>query len=211
MNKQELINLLQSGENTTIEYKEAKNRMPSSLFETVVSFLNKGGGTILLGVLDDGSVTGVDPLSVDKIKKEIVNASNNPEALDPPFTLSPELTEFESKIIIYIQVIASSQVHKFRGEIYDREHDCDLRLKDHNRISEIYFRKRTVFTEGKIYPALRIEDFRKNLLDKAKRFIRSKRVDHPWLEEDDKGMLRLANFYPEIFPPAKKDILLQQR
>jgi ATP-dependent DNA helicase RecG len=208
MNKQELINLLQSGENTNIEYKEAKNRMPSSLFETVTSFLNKEGGTILLGVLDDGSVTGVDPLSVDKIKKEIVNASNNPEVLDPPFTLSPESIEFESKIIIYIQVIASSQVHKFKGEIYDREHDCDLRLKDHNRISEIYFRKRTVFTEGKIYPALRIEDFRKDLLDKAKRFIRSKRFDHPWLEEDDRGMLRLANFYRRDFSTGEEGYTL---
>ena len=97
MNKQEFLKLLNSGENTTIEYKEAKNAMPSSLFETVASFLNKDGGTILLGVSDDGSIIGIDPLSVDKIRKETINASNNTELLNPPFTLSPELIEYENK------------------------------------------------------------------------------------------------------------------
>jgi ATP-dependent DNA helicase RecG len=119
--------------------------------------------------------------------------------LDPPFTLSPESIEYEEKTLIYIQLTASSQVHKYKGDIYDREHDCDLRIRDHNRISEIYFRKRSIFTEGKIYPALRIDDFRDDLFDKARRFIRSKRVDHPWLEENNNGMLRLSNFYRKDF------------
>jgi hypothetical protein len=97
MNQQELIKILNSGESTTIEYKEAKNAMPSSLFETVASFLNKDGGTILLGVSDGSSIMGIDPLSIDKIRKEIINASNNPELLNPPFTLSPESIEYENK------------------------------------------------------------------------------------------------------------------
>jgi len=117
MNKQELSRLLNSGENTTIEYKEAKNAMPSSLFETVASFLNKEGGTILLGVSDDGS-------------------------------------------------------------------------------------------EGKIYPALRLEDFREDLFEKARRFIRSKRTDHPWLEEDYQGILRLSNFYRKDFSTGEEGYTL---
>ena len=208
MNELELSKLLDSGENTTIEYKEAKNAMPSSLFETVASFLNKDGGTILLGVSDDGSIMGIDPLSIDKIRKEIINASNNPELLNPTFTLSPELIEYENKTIIYIQLTASSQVHKCRGQIYDREHDCDLRIKDNNRVSEIYFRKRSIFTEGKIYPALRIEDFREDLFEKARRFIHSKRIDHPWLEEDYQGILRLSNFYRKDFSTGEEGYTL---
>lgn len=199
MNKQDILTLLRSGESTTIEFKESRSSMPSSLFETVTSFLNKDGGTILLGVSDDSAVVGIDSSAVEKLKKEIINASNNTEVLAPPFTLSPESFEYEEKIIIYIQVTASSQVHKCRGEIYDREHDCDLRIRDHNRISEIYFRKRDIFTEGKIFPALSIEDFREDLFDKARRFIRAKRADHPWLEEDNKGLLRLSNFFRKDF------------
>ena len=208
MNKHDILSLTRAGENTTTEYKEAKSKMPSSLFETVASFLNRDGGTILLGVSDDGIITGIDPAAVDKVKKEIINASNNLEVLNPPFTLSPEAMEFEDKTILYIQLTASSQVHKFRGEIYDREHDCDLRIKDHNRISELYFRKRNIFTEGKIFPALKLEDFKEILFDRARGFIRSKRVDHPWLEEDNKGMLRLSNFYRKDFSTGEEGYTL---
>lgn len=44
MNEQELLKILQAGESTPIEYKEAKRGMPSSLFETVAAFqfLSKG-------------------------------------------------------------------------------------------------------------------------------------------------------------------------
>jgi ATP-dependent DNA helicase RecG len=208
MNKQDILSLTQVGENRVTEYKEAKSKMPSSLFETVASFLNRDGGTILLGVSDDGIITGIDPGAVDKIKKEIINASNNLEVLNPPFTLSPEAIEFEDKTILYIQLTASSQVHKFRGEIYDREHDCDLKIKDHNRISELYFRKRNIFTEGKIFPALKLEDFKESLFDKARGFIRSKRVDHPWLEGDKKDMLRLSNFYRKDFSSGEEGYTL---
>ncbi len=208
MNRQELIHILQTGENTTIEYKEAKDKMPSTLFDTVVSFLNRDGGTILLGVQDNRSVIGINPAVVDKLKKEIINASNNNKLIDPPFTLSPETIEYKGKIILYIKVTASSQVHRLRGDVYDREHDCDLRIKDNNRIGEIYFRKRTIFTESKIYPALRMDDMRSDILEKARRFIRSKRVDHPWLEEDDAGMLRLANFYRRDFTTGEEGYTL---
>ena len=61
MNKHDILSLTRAGENTTTEYKEAKSKMPSSLFETVASFLNRDGGTILLGVSDDGIITGIDP------------------------------------------------------------------------------------------------------------------------------------------------------
>ncbi|MCP5054909.1 MAG: hypothetical protein GY940_47525 [bacterium] len=200
--------LIQSGENTTIEYKEAKTGMPSSLFETVASFLNRDGGTILLGVSDDGVITGIQPESIEKIKTAIINSSNNPEMLKPPFTISPESIKYKNKLLLYIQLTASSQVHKCRGEIYDREHDCDLKLNDHNRISELYFRKRNLFTEGKIFPALELKDFKEELFDKARRFIRSKRADHPWLEEDNKGLLRLSNFYRKDFSTGEEGYTL---
>lgn len=208
MNAQELLSLIQSGENKSVEFKEARYKMPSSLFETVSSFLNGDGGIIFLGVSDDGKILGIDPASVEKIIKEIINSSNNPEVLNPPFTLSPETILMEDLIIIYVQLTASSQVHKCRGEIYDREHDCDLRIKDHNRISDLYFRKRNIFTEGKIFPALALDDFKQNLFDKARGFIRSRRADHPWLEEDNRGLLRLANLFRKDFSTGEEGYTL---
>ena len=41
-----LKKIIDDGESTTVEFKEAKNKLPSSLFETVCSMLNRNGGHI---------------------------------------------------------------------------------------------------------------------------------------------------------------------
>lgn len=42
----ELINIINEGEGITTEFKEASNRLPRNLFETVCAFLNRNGGNI---------------------------------------------------------------------------------------------------------------------------------------------------------------------
>ena len=46
--------IIAQGEGTSVEFKKAKEKVPKSLYETVVSFANTRGGYILLGVDDDG-------------------------------------------------------------------------------------------------------------------------------------------------------------
>ena len=50
----DLLKLIRHGENYQIEYKEAKNELPKSIYETVSSFSNREGGDIFLGVNDCG-------------------------------------------------------------------------------------------------------------------------------------------------------------
>jgi predicted HTH transcriptional regulator len=38
-----------------LEFREASGGLPQNLFETVCAFLNREGGTVLLGVTDDGT------------------------------------------------------------------------------------------------------------------------------------------------------------
>ena len=57
-------NILRIGEGLIIEFKKAFKELPRNLFETVCAFLNRQGGTILLGVLDEGNVPINVPLSV---------------------------------------------------------------------------------------------------------------------------------------------------
>ncbi len=45
-----LIEFIKNGEGTMVEYKEAKKNLPSSLFESICSMLNRNGGHIFLGV-----------------------------------------------------------------------------------------------------------------------------------------------------------------
>ena len=58
MNKTELIDLLVNGEDSTVEFKrdDVQNH---DLAKEIVAFLNLEGGTVLLGVEDDGGISGV--------------------------------------------------------------------------------------------------------------------------------------------------------
>jgi ATP-dependent DNA helicase RecG len=51
-----LESLLQQGEAETVEFKET---LDNEALETVAAFANTKGGTLLIGVFDDGVVCGI--------------------------------------------------------------------------------------------------------------------------------------------------------
>ena len=53
MNKQQIMKLLNIGENREVEFKESKNKLPKSLWETYSSFANTKGGFIILGIKEE--------------------------------------------------------------------------------------------------------------------------------------------------------------
>lgn len=59
MTVEKLTSVLELGENTAVEFKRCGNGIESDTYESVCSFLNRFGGDIFLGVLDDGTVEGV--------------------------------------------------------------------------------------------------------------------------------------------------------
>lgn len=208
MTEKELDGLLVRREGNRLEFKESRNGMPKSLFDTVASFLNKEGGIVLLGVDDDGTVSGIEPGKLEHLKKEIITSSNNPQVLNPPFILSPREIEKAGEKLLYLKIPVSSQVHTHKGIIYDRENDSDLRILDNGRKGEVFFRKRTQYTENTIYPALRESDFKKSLFDRSRALIRSRRVDHPWLHESNHNLLRLAGLHRRDFQSGKEGYTL---
>ena len=68
-----LLEIIKKKEKTTTEFKEAKNKLPSNLFETICAMLNRNGGHIFLGVNDDGSISGVNKNSIQQMEKDFAN------------------------------------------------------------------------------------------------------------------------------------------
>jgi len=58
MNKEELLELVANGENSGVEFKR-DNIRPEQLAKEIVALANLKGGHILLGVEDDGTITGI--------------------------------------------------------------------------------------------------------------------------------------------------------
>lgn len=158
---EELLKLIQGGENLALEFKECKNSITRTVYETVCSFLNRHGGTLLLGVNDAGVVTGVSLDSMTQIRKDFSTTINNAQKIIPPCYLSVEEHQIGDKTILYIYVPESSQVHRCNGRIYDRNEDGDIDITDHTQlVANLYHRKQIHYTENKIYPYADLGDLR---------------------------------------------------
>ena len=68
MNRAELLDLLRGGEDSTVEFKRDDVRN-HDLAKELVAFLNLDGGVVLLGVEDDGGVSGT---TRDRVEEWVV-------------------------------------------------------------------------------------------------------------------------------------------
>ncbi|MFZ4395157.1 MAG: Fic family protein [Kiritimatiellia bacterium] len=181
-------------EGLSLEFKEARDALPRNTFETICAFLNLDGGLLVLGVADDGIVSGIDPNAVDRIRTDIANLSNNPGKLEPPYLLFPRAEQVDGKWIIKVQVPASSQVHRTGGEVFLRSEEGDYRLKDPYQIAGLVNRKVSFYTEQRVLPWLGMPMLRSDLFARARELFRMQRHDHPWLKLTDEELLRIGGF-----------------
>ncbi len=204
-----LLKIMEKGESITVEFKEAKQKLPSNLFESVCSMLNRNGGNIFLGVKDNGNVDGIYKDSIKEMKKDFVNQCNNPEKLFPTAHLEIKEYIYKEKHILYIYVYESSDVHKTANKIFDRNEDGDFDITTNtNQISNLYIRKNSTYIENKIYPFATMEDLRKDLIEKARIMASNRTVNHPWSKMNDIEMLRSASLYEKNLQTGEEGINL---
>lgn len=146
-----LLRIKENGEGITTEFKEAKQNLPSSLFESVCAMLNRNGGHIFLGIKDNGEIVGVYKDYIKNMKRDFVNQCNNPEKLFPTAHLAIKEYVYEGKHILYIYVYESSDVHKTANKIFDRNEDGDFDITSNTTlISNLYIRKSSTYIEKNI-------------------------------------------------------------
>ena len=94
-----IIDLLQQGENVSVEFKEALVR-PDSIAKEIVAFANTQGGNLLIGVSDDGCVKGVQE---DKNYEEYFSniARNN---IIPALDVATDILTYDHKKIIVVSI-----------------------------------------------------------------------------------------------------------
>lgn len=206
---QNLINIISNGESSTVEFKMAKKDLPDSLFDTICSMLNRNGGHIFLGVKDNNEIIGVYKEYYKQMKKDFANLCNNPEKIYPTIHLEIKEYEYDSKIILYIYVYESSDVHKSANKIFDRNEDGDFDITGNTSlISQLYIRKSNTYIENKIYPFATIDDLRKDVINKARIMATNRVANHPWATMSDIDMLRSASLYEKNLQTGEEGINL---
>ena len=92
----------------------------------------------------------------------------------PLILLVPEIMQYEGKTIIHVHIPPSAEVHTFKKDIYDRVGDADVKVTATGAIAQMYIRKQSIFTEKKIYPYVKLEDLRRDLLPRLRKMALNK-------------------------------------
>ena len=201
--------IIAQGEGLTVEFKTAASGLPKNFFETACAFLNRFGGTILLGVDDKGKVLGIDSKYIQKLKKEIANALNNPQLITPPVYVMPDDVIVDGKIIIALHFHESSQVHTTRGKIFVRNEDGDFNITSNtNLVANLFIRKQSAFTENKIYPYATLKDLRKDLIQRTRLLAVNRQPGHLWESLGDLALLRSIQLYKTDYATGKEGLTL---
>jgi len=192
-----LKQLIRDGEGLTVEFKRCEKELNNSVYETVSAFSNRYGGYIILGVEDDGKVRGVAPSAVSGIKKNFVNSLNNPQRFAPTLFLALEEVKIDGKTVLWCFVPPSSQVVIFGGKIYDRAEDGDMDItRNSETVAQIHRRKAADYTECKIFPFAKDDDFDfARLMPKVRRLATHHNPSHQWANMSDMEILRSAGLY----------------
>jgi len=120
MLKSELIEIISNGENSGIEFKRDDIR-PEQLAKEIVAMVNFQGGRVLLGVEDDGSISGLQRENTEEWVMNIIRDKVHPLVL--PYYEKIKIDEEKSvAVITFPQGISKPYVmrHSGREEIYIR-------------------------------------------------------------------------------------------
>ena len=122
----ELIDLIEGGESSKVQFKE---RLPhiDSLAQEIVAFSNTGGGMIVIGVNDKtGALNGLSFQEIQAVNQQVVNtASNN---IFPPVFLETETVKVDQNNLVVVNVKEGiSKPYKDRNDTIYLKNGSDKR------------------------------------------------------------------------------------
>ena len=196
MTSERLQSIIDQGEGISVEFKTSSIALNKDAFDSICGFLNRSGGHLILGVQNNGTINGVQEDKVQGIIDGVVANANNPQKLNPPYYVSPEVIDMKGKKVIVVYVPESSQVHATNGRIYDRNQDGDFNITNQpDQVSQLYLRKQNTYSENQVYPFVELSDFKESLFEKVRNLVRNIESKHPWLAMTNEELLRSAGLY----------------
>jgi len=91
--------ILSRGENDQVEFKAEVSSKQDEFLETIVAFANTGGGTVFVGVNDNGKAVGIYDQKFDELVHNLVRGR-----CEPPPDILIERKEFDGKTIYLVRV-----------------------------------------------------------------------------------------------------------
>ncbi|MGY6273921.1 RNA-binding domain-containing protein [Methylomonas sp. MgM2] len=195
LNPFDILLRLNWDEGDDLEFKSAKGGLPLSLWETYSAMANSRGGVILLGVEDDGRVSGVG--DVKKLKKSFWDTVNNRGKVSLNLLNDSDLAEVkhEAGLIVAIRVPQAGRYQKpvFLGQnpltgTYRRNYEGDYRCTE-QEVGRMLSDRSEQPADSRILEHFGMADLDLPSLQQYRQRFASHKPTHPWLSEDDQGLL----------------------
>ena len=170
----ELIEKIQLGEDSTIEFKRQLPRR-DCLADEIAAFANARGGVILIGVEDHGNIVGIDQKNLDQTEKTVVEVCRD--------SIEPRVPGFAQKLRLYdkdllkVDVPRSLYIHKSPGGYFARQGSSTREIPEEYLVRLLQSRSRVGITPP---DRLSVPNTSKDTLRKAlfQRFLVEKAVEH---------------------------------
>ena len=125
-NLSELREKIYLGEDSTIEFKE---QLPNreSLADEIAAFANAKGGTILIGVTDNGDIIGIDSNKLTQCEKTVIEICR--DSIEPEVNIHTEKLSINKIRILKIEIPQSLFVHRSTNGYFRRQGSSKRELK----------------------------------------------------------------------------------
>ncbi|WP_404415150.1 RNA-binding domain-containing protein [Marinospirillum sp.] len=195
-NPLELIQALEWVESNDLELKSARGGLPKSLWETYSAMANTDGGIILLGVEDNGKITGLTDAT--KLKKSFWDTVNNKSKisinlltdqdvhlLDRPegqllAIRIPRATRHQRPVFLGNNPLSGTYRRNYEGDYKSTEQEVGRLLADRSEEP----------ADSRLLNNFTLDDLDTTSLQQFRQRFASHKPTHPWLSENDEGLLK---------------------
>lgn len=183
-------------EGACLEFKSGERGLPNSLWETYSAFANTAGGTIVVGVRDNGTIEGIS--RADKRLQDFTNSVNNPGKCSINLS-SAAIISIDGKEVLAIEVSAATPEQKpvFLNNnpmnCFFRQNEGDFKCKG-QAVQRMIRDRDTVNTcysaDSELLPHTGLDDLDQQTLRQFRNRVRSGTPTNTWVDDDDDEFLR---------------------
>ncbi|MDH7485356.1 MAG: ATP-binding protein [Anaerolineae bacterium] len=173
LREREVAYLVTGPEGQTLELKSARIH-PRDLATTLIAFANADGGRLLVGIEDDGTVSGLDPIADREQVERLLRAAY--EYCTPSVQIEYQFVPYQGRQVLVVDVPVSTRVHSHtNGRVYLRVLDRDQPLSADETL-RVAFAKGQASYETQPVRGATLEDVDQELVEE---YARLRGLDQP--------------------------------
>lgn len=196
----ELFDVLGAQEGFDLEFKRSRDHLPGDLWETYCAFANSDGGTIYLGISEQGEdIRALGVTDPDRLLRDFWSAVNNRGKVSHCLVTNKDVEVLrldDGAQVIAIKVPRAGRRERpvyvgqdpFNGT-FRRNHEGDYRCT-RQEVERMFADRSEEPADHRILKGFGMADLDQLSLKQYRNRFASRILDHAWLAEDDKGLLR---------------------